>query len=802
MLRAPLLVILTAVALGTCVAQVTGWPVWVFVVGLVLTLAALAVGVPRRRGVLVFSLVGFFWLAALTAATETTPPVRLPCGAEEALWRVRVVGPVGRQIEQPSGRIRRATRVALLAQRCESLWQPAQGFARISLWGREPVARGDILELSLRLTPTAPARNPTEVDPAWLARRDHFSAFAHALSPHAIVARGTGLLGALDKARETAALSFDEALPANAASIAKALSLGDRSSLNDALRERWADAGLSHLLSVSGLHVTIVAGLVYLLVYQLLALFPAAGERFSLRRAAAITSVPASIAFCFWVGAPPAAVRATVMAVAFFCGLALARRNAVHNALGLAGTAILLDSPAALYDPSFLLSFAAMLALLLLPRPQPAQLVWARLRQWATGLMWASVAASLATLPLTAYFFGRVSWAAPVTNLFAVPLGSAVATPLALVFALVAPLWRSGGALLAVPLEWAMRLLDGIAGIAAKWPLAVDVPRPTIFEMVVFALLVFAWLLSTRTRHRLASGVLLCALIGGGAGGRALVRRASNTLEVTQPYVGQGDATLVTLPGGATLLYDAGGTFEPGGFDPGRHVLAPLLRQRGVRHIDIAVVSHPHPDHLEGFAYIAEHFSIGELWHNGEGDALPTLRLLKERVWKNGGRVRLAAELPKHLRLGGVDIEVLHPRPPGGKELSYYPELNTNDNSIVLRLSYGERSILLAGDIEEQAEQMLAPLLTHTDILKVPHHGSNTSSTPVLLDALMPAAAIISCGEHNRFGFPDPSVLARYAAHTSRVLRTDVDGLIELETRGKTWHVRTQRGMRFRWPEP
>jgi competence protein ComEC len=245
------------------------------------------------------------------------------------------------------------------------------------------------------------------------------------------------------------------------------------------------------------------------------------------------------------------------------------------------------------------------------------------------------------------------------------------------------------------------------------------------------------------------------------------------------------------------MLVDAGGSLEAGGPDPGQRTLAPLLRRTGIRSLDLVVVSHPHPDHLGGFAYLAQHFAIGELWWNGAGEELPAMQALFAAVRKHGGAIHTSAELPRRLERGGITIEVLHPRPgPESDGLPYDPAANENDNAMVLRLVYGERSILLAGDIETGTEARLAPTLLPTDVLKVPHHGSRTSSTAALLDALQPHVAIISVGFHNTFGFPAPDVLERFRSRGVTVLETDLDGMVEVRTDGRRLLVRGASGRR------
>ena len=174
------------------------------------------------------------------------------------------------------------------------------------------------------------------------------------------------------------------------------------------------------------------------------------------------------------------------------------------------------------------------------------------------------------------------------------------------------------------------------------------------------------------------------------------------------------------------------------------------------------------------------------------------MRALLDAVRRQGGRVRTAAELPQTSTREGVRFEVLHPRPGLDAEgLPYYPEFSLNDNSLVLRLAFGRRSVLLAGDIESAAEELLGPAFATTDVLKSPHHGSRTSSTPALLAALRPRAVVVSVGYKNRFGFPDPEVIARYGTFGAAVLRTDADGLVEIATDGRRLTAVTASGRRL-----
>ena len=216
------------------------------------------------------------------------------------------------------------------------------------------------------------------------------------------------------------------------------------------------------------------------------------------------------------------------------------------------------------------------------------------------------------------------------------------------------------------------------------------------------------------------------------------------------------------------VVIDGGGSFDPA-FDPGEQVLAPFLWRQGIRHIDLIVLSHPHPDHANGLGFLVENFAVGEVWTNGQPTTQPgTVRLLAAAA-QRGVPVRL----PRPLELAGVRLVPLTGM--SGAD----PAASENDNSLVLALEYAGRRLLFAGDLEADGEAaLLATGGLRADVLKVPHHGSRTSSTEPFVAAVHPSLAVISVGERNRWGFPNPAVVARYLAAGARVLRTDTDGAV------------------------
>ncbi|HYM12065.1 MAG TPA: ComEC/Rec2 family competence protein [Bryobacterales bacterium] len=411
----------------------------------------------------------------------------------------------------------------------------------------------------------------------------------------------------------------------------------------------------------------------------------------------------------------------------------------------------------------------------------------------------ASVQIGLA-LPM-AIQFHRLAWSGLSANVFVVPLIGLI-VPLGFATVLTGwPLLGHALALLVAAMVW-------IVEWHARWRwLEARVPIPPAWFAVAFAaaLAAVAWLLDrqrpprvivegrNRPRPRagfwprLAVGAAFLALLAAVAG-LAVSPFAPHLdrgkLEVTALDVGQGDALFLALPQGQTMLVDTGGLATFGGTntqmpDIGEEVVSPYLWSREIRTLDVVVVSHAHYDHIGGLPALLENFRVRELWI-GSNPPSPDYDRALDTARRRGVRlVRLCRG--EERRLGGVRFTVLAPPP------DYVPRAKpANDDSIVLRASFGDRSFLLTGDIEQRSERRLADdgLLGHADVLKVAHHGSKTSSSETFLDGVRPWFAVVSAGFDNPYGHPNGDVLSRLADHRATVFRTDRDGAVSIETDG------------------
>lgn len=571
-----------------------------------------------------------------------------------------------------------------------------------------------------------------------------------------------GLSGALRRRVEEAyrASGSESEGPRQGKALARALVLGDASGLPLEWKRGLRVTGVYHLMSVSGVHVALVAGVVWL----------SAGW---LPRRLRLLLMLAAIAFyLLLVGPLPALVRAVVMGLLAGTALLVERPPAAANALGWAVILLILDWPDVVRSPAFQLTVTATAGLLLLAPPLAER--WRRrLPAWLAESLAASVGAQLATLPWALPRFYTLSPLAPLLNLPAVPwtglaLGaSLVWTALALVAPGVAATALPVLDLLAAPFSWPSRTPPEVW---LSLPLAVS---PWVAWLLAGAL-AGALFLRRRALATVAAGVaVLAVLTAAGCG------RPARGPEIVMIDVGQGDSILVR-DGGRAVLVDGGGW---DGGDLGGRVLLPALLAEGVRHLDALVMTHPDRDHCGGLVDIAAYLPVKEVWmgpgweEEGCAGHLASLPGSRTRLLAAGDRAAL----------GRWSFTVLHPEAGESR--------GTNERSLVLLAEALGQRALLTGDIESWAEQRLVSCCARdlrVDLLKVAHHGSRTSSTTAFLEAARPRLALISAGPNNMYHHPAPDVVERIEEHGSRVLRTDRSGMIRVAF--------TEEGLRIETP--
>jgi competence protein ComEC len=756
--------------------------------GIMLAASTLALGLfllffrPASSALCLGALILTFWglgqIRGRTLLQEPLPPCHVKHHTSRAMIRMELE--IQKKTAASAGRLRyRARALASLGRGKQTRLCGA-----VDLYVRKakrPLIAGQRVRVIGRLRPATSARNPLLPSSRLRLLSNDIGARFFAL-PQAVLVVSERQRPALDRLRFSLERVLGGALsnhPKERAILA-AVILGQRQDISADQRRLYSRAGISHLLAVSGLHLGLVLLFVFPLIVWPLRRFGWLVRRTDPRRVAAVLTSIAIILYTLLTGGAPSTQRACIMAVACLVAYALGRAPDLDGPLALAAVGVLLWSPAQIFRPGFQMSFAAVLGISLFlsrRRRRQGDAVHVAgglpaLGRWMRDLFSITIVATLSTGPLVAHHFGEVSLWGLFVNLLAVPLTSFIILPLGLLGIFLGLFWLGAGAALLKLAAFAIYLLDAVCAAITAYPGGVLKTFPG-WPLALAVLIIFY---SALRGGRLGAfgftvGVLLAVF-----GWVLAPSWPVDEIEVTFLDVGQGDSTLIRIPGKRAVLVDAGGSSNPN-YDPGSRVVLPYLRRLGVRRLDVAVATHPHADHVGGFTALLKEVEVGELWicwHEEESAWYEGLKRL-------AARYRIPVRRPRTLRWAKAEITPLWPE---GVDGSCADSLrSTNDNSIVLRMSYGRSSILLAGDVESESELRLSalpPTSLRATVLKVPHHGSKTSSTAEFLKAVRPRLAVISCAVGNRFGFPHTATIARYAKHSIPVLRIDELGAVRL----------------------
>lgn len=627
---------------------------------------------------------------------------------------------------------------------------------------------GERWRLTLRLKQPHGSSNPHGFDFEVWALENNVRAVGYVnnkANNERLAALADGFSYRIESWRETVRDKFNATLVnAPYAGVLSALAIGDQSSIPQAQWQVFTRTGVNHLMSISGLHITMLASLSFALTYwlwrrsvRLTLLLPA-------RKAAALVALLVALGYALLSGFAVPAQRTVYMVGAVAAALWLNRNFSLGQILSIALLGVLIPDPWAVLSPGFWLSFGAVAIILYVTAYRIGRSHF--LIEYA-NVQWAM---TIGLIPLLLALFQQVSLVSPIANAFAIPLVSLVVVPLALLGAVLpldAPLWLAHSVM-----GWTMALLEWLNSL----PQAVWTQHAPPAWSIVAGMLGVLWILLPRGFPARWLGFLLLLPMFL----NTPQPPTQDTLRLIIFDVGQGLSVAAQTQHHA-LLYDTGPDFSDGA-DSGNRILIPSLRAIGISKLDGLILTHDDTDHTGGAASVMQAIPIG--WISSSlPDGHPLLQQSADKQhcmdWQSW-------------QWDGVNFEILHPDA-GSYAIT---KIRDNNRGCVLRISIGNRHILLTADIEKESEQQL--LEEHTDklpatLLVVPHHGSKTSSTDEFIAAVRPGYAVFTVGYRNRFGHPKQEVVQRYAHSGAELLRSDEDGAILVEMNAQGLQVERYR---------
>lgn len=573
----------------------------------------------------------------------------------------------------------------------------------------------------------------------------------------------------IEEIREGINKYLEKHFPYNSYTFLASITTGHKSVINNDVRDAFNKSGLAHILSISGTHFSLLSVLIFGIFRLLFRLMPyRLLQKITIyltpSQASAILCFPFLVFYLLLSGENIPAVRSFIMTVFFLIGLLSNRKSFWLSSIFLAAFIIVILEPESLFSLSFQLSFIAVLSIGFAIQNSRRKTDKNKIINYIKKALLMTLAASIATAPLTAYYFHYFSIISPLSNLLITPIIGFTIIPLSVIFAFIFIItgYYPFTGFLSLLTEKSMYLVD----IFSKLPYSsINIPDFPPALLLLFYLLLIPYVIFKNKRYLLFLPFLPFVIW-------FFISLSYNKgMSITFLDVGQGDSAVVELPDNKIMVIDTGKT--------GKEVSA-FLKYIGKEKIDILVISHAHPDHIGGIDFVVNNFKVNEIWVNGRIILSDKYHNITHRSLERGDVI----EFPEY------KILVLHPY----KEFYTFSSReydSANNESLVLKIGYNNKSFLFTGDIEIEAEDDLNHLgkWLKSDVIKIPHHGAKTSADKYFFSLVSPKIAIISAGRNNSFGHPHSEMLE--AINNSKVLRTDVDGAIKITATSDSIETKT-----------
>lgn len=647
---------------------------------------------------------------------------------------------------------------------------------------------GDRVSLIGRLSTPQPMRNPDEFDYKRYLQLQGIDKIFTVNGYNFYEVTSKGNLNFLEKniiypSKKFALNNIKRFVPGDEGAFLKAIVTGERTDITREMKVDFVNAGVMHLIAVSGLNIAYV--IIFLTILFSIFRIP---QPYRL-----ILIVILLFYYCIFTGGSPSIVRATFMGVMILTALQMQRKIVIYNIVGFSGLIMLMYDSKQLFDPSFILSFTAVISIVFLYKRfedlfikrVKADTLWKKFLFWAMVTFFITLAAQIGTLPLTALYFNKLSVVALLVNILAVG-ASNISLALGLLQILLGTFSDFLSSIVAEANFIFLKLQLWVIKYSARLPLShVNIYKFSFVNLLLYLALIIN--LFTLKRYNLKFRGALTVLI---IAALYLTNLDFNkNLKIAFLDVGQGDCAVIQTPEGKTIVIDAGG--QNFNYNAGENTLTPYLKRNDIDKIDLLVYTHLHMDHIGGIKYILENFEVANVLESGQRynssypnsiDSIIRVKKIPRSILRFGDVIK-SDEFRLYCLFPSEDVL---------RASTDYSNSNLNNGSLVLKFKYKDTEVLFTGDAEKESEKFLTDHYGNflsCDILKAGHHGSITStSIPLALES-NPKIALISCGLYNIYNHPSDIVLKRLKRLGTEVYRTDMDGALIVESDGNKIEV-------------